>query len=68
MDLLFRISTTITTPSSQGISGAIRISCVRPEACVTEAILSTTTLRMALIMAGAHGRAPGAAVAAAPAR
>ena len=35
------ISTASTTPSSQGMSVDIRSSCESPQACVTEAILST---------------------------
>src|SRR6266576_2867303 len=36
----------MTTPSCAGISAAMRTSCDRPQAWVTEASLSTTTLRM----------------------
>src|SRR3569833_2230675 len=48
VDLLFSTSTTTTTPSSAGISSETRTSCDRPTACVTEAILSTTTERIAI--------------------
>ncbi len=45
VDLLFRISTTSATPSSQGKSCvAMRTSWLRPQACAIEAILSTTTV------------------------
>src|SRR5262245_61702522 len=40
-DLLVRISTASTMPSSQGMALEIRSSFDRPQACVTEAILST---------------------------
>src|SRR5688572_24622245 len=47
VDLLVRISTTTTTPSSAGmLSVATRTSLPRPQAWVTDAILSTTTVRM----------------------
>src|ERR1044071_6003779 len=49
VDLLVRISTTTTTPSSAGmLSVATRTSLPRPQAWVTEAILSTTTVRISL--------------------
>src|SRR5262245_11178997 len=50
VDLLFSTSTTTTTPSSAGISSETRTSCDRPTACVTEAILSTTTERIAICL------------------
>jgi hypothetical protein len=40
-DLFVRISTASTIPSSQGISLEMRTSLERPQAWVTEAILST---------------------------
>src|SRR5689334_1846433 len=49
VDLLFNTSTTTTTPSSAGMSGEMRTSCPSAHACVTDAILSTTTVRMALV-------------------
>src|SRR6185312_15431683 len=57
--LLVSTSTTTTTPSSEGMSVEIRTSCDSPQACVTEAILSTTTLLMPLTMSGLLSRATG---------
>src|SRR5579883_1187147 len=44
------------------MSVEIRTSCDRPQACATEAILSTTTLRMPLTMSGFLGALAGAPV------
>src|SRR6185312_11052579 len=62
VDLLVSTSTTITTPSSEGMSVEMRTSCDRPQACATEAILSTTTLLMPLTMSGFLGVLAGAPV------
>src|SRR6185312_5205826 len=50
VDLLVSTSTTTTTPSSEGMSVEMRTSWDSPQACATEAILSTTTLLMPLTM------------------
>src|SRR5512141_1093323 len=50
VDLLFRISTTSTTPSSHGMSVvATRISWLSPQACAIEATLSTTTVFICMV-------------------
>src|SRR5215212_11599246 len=54
VDLLVSISTTTTTPSSAGMSAEMRTSCDSPQAWVTEAILSTATLLIALAIIGLH--------------
>src|SRR5579883_2822461 len=62
VDLLVSTSTTSTTPSSEGMSVEMRTSCERPQACATEAILSTTTLLMPLTMSCILGALAGAPV------
>src|SRR6185312_4925477 len=62
VDLLVSTSTTTTTPSSEGMSVEMRTSCDRPQACATEAILSTTTLLMPLTMSSILGALAGAPV------
>src|SRR5688572_19388274 len=52
VDLLVSTSTTMTTPSSAGISPVeARTSFASPHACVTEATLSTTTVRIPFMSA-----------------
>src|SRR5882757_9892852 len=50
VDLLVSTSTATTTPSSAGMSADTRTSCDSPQACVTEATLSTTILRIPLVI------------------
>src|SRR5882757_1815319 len=55
VDLLVSTSTATTTPSSAGMSADTRTSRESPQACVTEATLSTTILRIPLTISSVLG-------------